>query len=144
MNLNRKELLAGARAQAPQGTTIIAPDTTCTGELDSGNDLRVDGTIQGNVSCRSKVVIGNGGAVKGNIRCRQADITGTVVGNILAEESLVLRKGARVEGDIRTPMLQMESGVFFEGHCRMGQPDEEEKREPQPATPETLMPAYAN
>jgi cytoskeletal protein CcmA (bactofilin family) len=102
------------------GTTIIAADTVCTGNLESGNDLRIDGTIHGDVICKSKVVVGNGGQIFGNIRCAQADIIGHVTGNVAASESLSLRNGAKLVGDIHTPMLQMENGVLFEGHCRMG------------------------
>jgi cytoskeletal protein CcmA (bactofilin family) len=108
------------------GTTIIAADTVCTGNLESGNDLRIDGTIHGDVICKSKVVVGNGGQIFGDIRCAQADIIGQVNGNVVASESLSLRNGAKLVGDINTPMLQMENGVLFDGHCRMGTIPEEQ------------------
>lgn len=121
MNFAKKEKVTSLKGLAMNATTIIAADTVCSGQIESGNDLRVDGTIEGNIGCQSKVVIGAGGMIRGNIHCGQADITGEVVGNITSLESLILRKGARVVGDIRTPLLQMESGVHFDGHCRMGQ-----------------------
>lgn len=108
------------------GTTIVAADTTCTGNLESGNDLRIDGIIHGDVVCKSKVVVGSSGQIVGTIRCVQADIMGQVDGNIIASESLSLRNGAKLVGDIQTPMLQMENGVQFDGHCRMGTISEEQ------------------
>lgn len=104
------------------GTTIVAADTICTGQLESGNDLRIDGTIHGDVICKSKLVVGSSGQINGNIHCLHADIMGHVCGNVLATESLSLRNGAQLVGDIQTPMLLMENGVHFEGHCRMGSP----------------------
>jgi len=101
-------------------TTIIAAGTRAKGDFDCANHLRIDGQITGNIVCESKVVIGQTGLVKGSISCCNADITGTLHGDVVVTESLILRKNAVVVGNITAHMLQMESGVQFNGQCVMG------------------------
>ena len=53
-------------------------------------------------------------------------IRGQVAGNVLAAERVELAGTARLFGDIESPVLVVEEGVVFEGHCRMtkGKPAE--------------------
>jgi cytoskeletal protein CcmA (bactofilin family) len=46
-------------------------------------------------------------------------ISGEVVGNVLATERVEIRGRARVFGDVEAPIVVVEEGVVFEGHCRM-------------------------
>lgn len=100
--------------------TIVAEGTRVTGDFVCSNHLRIDGHISGNIYCDSKVIIGSAGMVKGNIQCANAEIAGNLEGDINASESLILRKNAVLRGNINTNMLQMDSGVEFNGKCSMG------------------------
>lgn len=110
----------GESPKAGSGATIIASGTVFTGNIHSSHDIRIDGHVIGNIECSSKIVIGPGGEVEGNLQCSQCDVLGRIVGDIEATESLILRDKARVEGNIYARMLQMEAGVAFNGQCRMG------------------------
>jgi cytoskeletal protein CcmA (bactofilin family) len=46
-------------------------------------------------------------------------VSGEVVGNILGTERVELKRTARVFGDVEAPVVVVEEGVLFEGHCRM-------------------------
>jgi cytoskeletal protein CcmA (bactofilin family) len=61
------------------------------GDISSNSDLRIDGTIIGNVSSSAKIVIGASGSVEGDISGNQADIVGKVSGNIKTKDLLQLR-----------------------------------------------------
>lgn len=100
--------------------SIIGAGNTITGDIASNADIRVDGTIKGNVYGKAKVLIGPGGQIEGNMFCREADVSGTVCGNIFSEGLLVLKGNASVEGDIQTTKLFIEPTVSFNGQCRMG------------------------
>jgi cytoskeletal protein CcmA (bactofilin family) len=100
--------------------TLISAGTIVNGDLVSDNDLRIDGTINGNVSCTAKVVVGPSGYVEGNIDGQQADITGKVLGNIKAKELLQLRGSCNVQGNIASDKLQIEPSATFNGQCQMG------------------------
>jgi len=100
--------------------TLISEGTVLQGDVNSENDLRVDGTIQGNVNSSAKVVIGPSGRVEGNIYGKQADVTGKVIGNIAVQEILQLRGESNVQGNISAATLQIDPTAVFNGQCQMG------------------------
>jgi len=57
--------------------------------------------------------------VHANIRAGVVVVSGEVVGNVLASERVELRGKARFIGDLESPVVVVEEGVLFEGHCRM-------------------------
>ena len=100
--------------------TLISSGTILRGDVKSNNDLRIDGTIHGNVSSSAKIVIGPSGFVEGNIEGANADITGKVKGNITVKELLQLRQDSTVEGNINAVKLQVDPAAIFNGKCHMG------------------------
>ncbi|HNF45659.1 MAG TPA: polymer-forming cytoskeletal protein [Chitinophagaceae bacterium] len=102
------------------GTTIISAGTTLKGDISSKNDLRIDGTIIGNISSTAKIVIGSSGVVEGDLNGNQADVVGKVSGNIKAKELLQLRGDAVVNGNLYAGKLQIEPTATFNGQCHMG------------------------
>ena len=99
--------------------TLISAGTVLQGDLKSESDLRIDGTIRGNVTSNAKIIVGPTGFVEGHIQGSQADITGKVVGNITVKELAQLRNQANVQGNINAVSLQIESGAFFNGQSIM-------------------------
>lgn len=104
----------------PSSASIIGAGNVITGDITSNADLRVDGTVKGNVYAKAKVLIGPSGQIEGSLFCKEADVAGTICGNISSEGLLVLKGNASVEGDIQTSKLLMEPSVSFNGQCRMG------------------------
>jgi cytoskeletal protein CcmA (bactofilin family) len=104
----------------PNSATLISAGTVLNGDIASENDLRIDGTIHGNINSQAKVVIGPSGFVEGNIESVQADVSGKLVGNIVAKESVQLRTNCLVHGDISAASLQIDAGAVFNGHSTMG------------------------
>jgi cytoskeletal protein CcmA (bactofilin family) len=100
--------------------TLISPGTVLRGDMNSENDLRIDGTIYGNITSSAKIVVGPLGYVEGNIMGKQADITGKVSGNITVEESLQLRAESNVNGNLQAANLQVDPSAIFNGQCQMG------------------------
>lgn len=102
------------------GTTLISSGTTLKGDISSNSDLRIDGTIIGNINSSAKIVIGANGVVEGDINGGQADIVGKVSGNIRAKELLQLRGECVVSGNLYAGKLQVEPSATFNGQCHMG------------------------
>ena len=102
------------------GTTLIGAGTSVKGDITSNSDLRIDGTITGNVHCAAKIVVGANGTVEGAITGNQADIVGKVSGNIRAKDLLQLRGDSMVTGNIYAGRLQIEPSATFNGQCFMG------------------------
>ena len=51
------------------GINIIGIGTKITGDVNSNGDIRVDGSLNGKLITKGKVVIGETGKVKGEISC---------------------------------------------------------------------------
>ena len=102
------------------GTTLISSGTVLKGDISSNGDLRIDGTIIGNIKSSAKVIIGASGVVEGDIISTQADIVGKVSGNIRAKDILQLRGDCVVNGNLYAGKLQVEPTATFNGQCHMG------------------------
>ena len=102
------------------GTTLISAGTTIKGDISSNSDLRIDGTIIGNINSNAKIVIGNSGVVEGDIYGNHADIVGKTSGTIKVKELLQLRGECVVNGNIYAGKLQVEPTATFNGQCHMG------------------------
>lgn len=98
---------------------ILASGTKLHGEITSEEDFRIDGTIEGNIQCRGKIIIGQSGSVKGNIDCINIDLFGKVTGNITCSEAVILKANSILTGEIKTRIIEIEPGANFEGTCSM-------------------------
>jgi len=117
---NKEKASAYPDKSYSNSATLISSGTNLKGDVKSENDLRIDGTIQGNVYCSSKIIIGPSGYVEGNIEGANADITGKVTGNITVKELLQLRAEGNVNGNISAIKLQIDPTAVFNGKCQMG------------------------
>lgn len=90
------------------------------GTIITDSDIRVDGTIEGDVQCTGKLVVGEQGSIKGSVVCQNAEIMGKVEGKIDVKYSLALRATSDIQGEINTQTLMIEPNAIFNGTCNMG------------------------
>jgi cytoskeletal protein CcmA (bactofilin family) len=119
-NTKHKTDMQPEKTNGGNGATLISQGTTVKGDISSNSDLRIDGTIIGNVQSSAKIVIGANGIVEGDIIGNQADIVGKVTGNIRAKDLLQLRGECSVTGNLYAGKLQVEPTATFNGQCHMG------------------------
>ncbi len=98
---------------------LIGAGTEITGDIVSNGDIRIDGTLVGNLNTKGKVVVGETGRVKGEVICKNSDVSGEIEGKIVVSELLSLKISARINGDIQTSKLAIEPGSKFTGNCNM-------------------------
>ena len=89
------------------------------GKIFADSDFRIDGEVEGTITCNGKVIIGQNGFLKGSISCVNAEIIGTVEGDIVVTETLSLRSTAIIKGEVRTKILIVEPNAVFDGTCSM-------------------------
>jgi cytoskeletal protein CcmA (bactofilin family) len=107
--------------ETPAGTSasLIGAGTSLKGDITSSGDLRIDGTLVGNIHCAAKVIIGSNGVVEGDVSGQQADIMGKVTGTIRVKDLLQLKGGSHVDGNLSAAKLQIEPSATFNGECHM-------------------------
>ena len=107
---------------------MISEGTNLTGTLETKNDVRIAGTLDGEAKAKGKVIIASSGKVEGNIEAVGADIAGTVDGEVRVTDKLVLRKSAVIEGDIYTKTILAEEGSQINGSFHMSDNIESEMK----------------
>ena len=93
----------------------LTAGTEVEGSLVLKSDIRVDGTITGNLNCSAKVIIGPSGKIKGEVNCQSAVIEGTFEGTLNVTELLNIRESAKVSGEVTYGKLRISAGAVIEG-----------------------------
>jgi len=100
-------------------TNRIVEGTIITGDIISKADFRIDGDLVGNFQSNGKLVLGQAGTIKGDIRCKNLDIEGKFEGKIQVEEVLTLKSTAIIVGEVICGKLAVEPGATFNATCVM-------------------------
>ena len=97
----------------------IEKNTNFTGNFTSESDFRIDGSFEGNIETKGKIVIGKNGNIEGTIACSSADIEGKFTGTIHVDDLLSIRSSGEVNGDVVMSKLVVESGAIFNAKSSM-------------------------
>ena len=98
---------------------LISQGTEITGDIKSSGDIRVDGVLNGNMVTKGKVVIGPTGKIKGEVECKNSEVSGMIDGKITVSQLLNLKATSKIIGTIITNKLSIEPGAVFTGNCAM-------------------------
>ncbi len=96
----------------------VATRKKLTAFLDEGSEIEG----QGEIASPDTLIIGERGVVNATVRAGTLVVNGELVGNVHASERIELTGKARVFGDLESPVVVLDEGVMFEGHCRMPRP----------------------
>ena len=100
-------------------TSVIDHGCELEGRLGFTGTLVLNGKLHGEVVSSDTLIVGEGGDLDADIRAGVVIVSGKIRGHVTARERIELRKSASVYGDIVTPVLVLEEGVVFDGHCKM-------------------------
>jgi cytoskeletal protein CcmA (bactofilin family) len=100
-------------------TAFIDEASEIEGKYTFSGTVMLNGKFKGEITSNDTLIIGEKGVINAQIRAGVILISGEVVGNVLGLERVELRGSARVFGDVEAPVVVVEEGVLFEGHCRM-------------------------
>jgi cytoskeletal protein CcmA (bactofilin family) len=107
--------------ETDNGTAVnlISQGTEITGDVKSTGDIRIDGVLNGNMVTKGKVVIGATGRGKGEVECKNSEVSGLIEGKITVTQLLNLKASSKINGTIITAKLSIEPGAVFTGNCAM-------------------------
>lgn len=98
-------------------TNSLVSGTTVDGDINASSDIRIDGTLNGNLKCGGKVIIGPDGSIKGEVICENAVIEGKFDGKLKVNNSLLVKETAKITGNVETENLDVQSGASFNVSC---------------------------
>ncbi len=98
----------------------IGRSTTITGDIDSDEDLEVQGTVEGAVRLASHLVtVGDEGLVKGRVAARAVVVAGRIEGDVAASERVEVRSGGFIGGNVEAPRVILQDGAIVIGGLDM-------------------------
>ncbi len=101
--------------------TVIGSTTSIEGAVvKSDGNLRIEGSVEGQIEAAGTVVVGKTGRVIASIRAKQVFVAGAVKGDIEAPSGLEITNSGKVFGNITVGNLQIEQGGVFRGQSFMG------------------------
>ena len=96
--------------------TLIGKSIVIKGELSCGEDLYIDGQVEGTIDPKGhRLTIGPNGRVKANVTGCAVVVQGKLEGNIQASDRVDLKQSAVVMGDIETHRISIDEGAYFKG-----------------------------
>lgn len=99
--------------------TVIGANTSFVGTLKSDGNIRIDGSVEGDVEILGNLIIGETGRVIATVKAQNVHVSGAVKGEITAVEQLEISPTGKVWGDIMTAALHIEPGGLFRGQSAM-------------------------
>jgi cytoskeletal protein CcmA (bactofilin family) len=124
---NKQETAKTTPTAGSHSINSLVTGTLVEGTISSDNDIRVDGTINGKLICKSKVIVGITGSIKGEVHCDSAVIEGKIEGTLKVNELLNVREQSVINGEVFTKKLIIASGAIFNVTCHMGNLDSKAK-----------------
>jgi cytoskeletal protein CcmA (bactofilin family) len=103
---------AAADAYLDSGTKI-------SGKLSFDGAIRIDGQVDGEITGKDSITIGESAVVTAQIRAAAIIVAGKVSGDLIASNRIEIRPSAKVIGNLTAPVLVVHEGALFEGHCSM-------------------------
>ena len=104
--------------------TVISKAVKITGQLESTEDIQIDGEIEGDVRGVG-VKIGQNAKVRGTVFGEEVELAGAIEGKIQSKR-VVLTGTARMTGDVVHKEIKLESGAYINGNLKpdFGRPDD--------------------
>lgn len=99
--------------------TYIAEGLSIDGEVTCDEDLTVQGTLRGKLSCSGAVQVATTGIIEANVSAASLSVEGHVTGDIVATQRVDLQTGGRLVGDVKAARLTIADGASFKGNVDM-------------------------
>lgn len=103
-------------SQSSAAPSIISADMKVVGNLESGGDVQIEGSVEGNIKSRT-VTIGENAQINGAVNADTVSILGRINGKINAA-TVRIAKTAHVQGDINYKTLSIEEGAVIDGQVK--------------------------
>ena len=124
--IGNKKTPIGMDAQSSDAVNRIVEGTVFEGNIQSMSNMRVDGTFNGDIVTKGRLVVGPKGSIKGNVKCAHCEVEGVMEGQIEVAELMAMKSSAKVAGTIHYGQLSVEAGAQPVGTFYMGAREQKE------------------
>jgi cytoskeletal protein CcmA (bactofilin family) len=100
-------------------SAYLGKETLFEGKMTFEGVFRLDGKFEGEIFESGTLIVGETAIIKGKIGIDTIIINGLVEGNVYAKARVEIHSTGKVYGNLFTPILTINEGGIFEGHCKM-------------------------
>ncbi|NLZ49236.1 MAG: polymer-forming cytoskeletal protein [Clostridiales bacterium] len=97
--------------------SLIGEQCKVVGDLSGKGLLKIDGSIEGNITWDDDVILGVLSTINGNLTCKNAIVAGKIHGNVVCNGSLSVEGSGKIVGDITIETLSVKEGGIINGNC---------------------------
>ena len=130
MSAGKSLFSKSSSASSPASEEISAylgKQTLFEGKMTFEGVFRLDGKFEGEIFESGTLIVGETATIKGKVGLDTIIINGLVEGDVHARTRVEIHSTGKVYGTLFTPVLTINEGGIFEGHCKMeGAPDRRE------------------
>lgn len=127
-NKNTNAVTTNGNGTKSSSLNTLVQGTMVDGNINTDNDIRIDGTLQGNLTCGGKAIIGPNGKVYGDITCKNAMIEGEFSGKLSVTEILTLKETAIIDGEASYDKLVVHQGAIINATIRRNNSTQVDKK----------------
>ncbi len=102
-----------------ESASVIDRHSDFDGTYSTDRDLRIEGTVKGNLSCQGTLHVAQGATVNAQIEAEQIVVAGSLEGTITCRTRLQIMPSGDVKGKITTPSLVINEGARYQGQMEM-------------------------
>ncbi len=105
--------------QAPPNGCLVAGEAVWEGKLVTTGNVRVEGTIQGEIETSATLYVVAKARIEGKVRARSMMLAGEVEGEVSCSDRLEILPGGSARGEIETASLVVHEGAFIDSRFQM-------------------------
>jgi len=108
-------------AEPATSVSIIDPHSHFNGHYRTARDLRVEGSVEGEIECEGTLTVAPNAKLEAKVQARNVIIAGAASGEIVCREQFTLKPTGEMRGQVRAASLAVEEGAFFDGEFQMAE-----------------------
>jgi cytoskeletal protein CcmA (bactofilin family) len=97
--------------------TVIGSAAVITGDIQTSEDLRVEGKVLGNIISSVEIYIASSGSVEGDVEAGSATVAGNIQGNLTSQGRTSFEPDSQLKGNLTTKSLVIAEGAIINGQC---------------------------
>jgi cytoskeletal protein CcmA (bactofilin family) len=97
----------------------IAEGTKVQGSVEAEGDFQLNGVLDGTMTTKGRVVIGERGSLLGNLRATSVLVLGHLEGDVECTDRLEIGPNGKILGDVTMKSFAVQNGGIFRGSSRM-------------------------
>jgi cytoskeletal protein CcmA (bactofilin family) len=110
---------AGTSQNGGTNVVMLGPRDTLHGRLEIHGDLKIAGTVEGELKASGDVLIDSTATVQASVEGSNVSVRGQVNGSVTARRRLTLGGSGKLNGDVKVSRLTVEDGATLNGNVTM-------------------------